>query len=400
MINSAPAVASTRVTVAPPPTASRLRTSHPVCGPPTPPRHGAPAPVTRSAMTPPGSPARWRGALAVCLLAGLTWPALAEGGEADAEARALQAKEKSITDALDAVDQRINEVVRAQELLRLHRQERSQDVAELDGRLAALDARTEDHQAAWWRLFLSTDHPTPLVRRRGTLAAVLRADLTLIKSSQADAGRLRGLQAERAVALSALTASEARLRTQRQRLERERGLKATVLRELRAERRLHARVAAQRAAQRATLSIPAAAEVPGGDFAAERGHLPMPAKGVVVRGFGRHEDPELGTETLSTGVVIDAPLGAPVRAVYDGRVVYSGWYKGYGNLVIIDHGGGHHTLYGHLLAISRARGESVTQGTVIGEVGDTGSLRGPQLFFELRAGRRPVDPRRWLRSRP
>ena len=89
-----------------------------------------------------------------------------------------------------------------------------------------------------------------------------------------------------------------------------------------------------------------------------------------------------------------------MRAVYDGRVVYSGWYKGYGNLVILDHGGGHHTLYGHLLAISRARGESVAQGTVIGEVGDTGSLRGPQLFFELRAGRRPVDPRQWLRWTP
>ena len=358
---------------------------------------------------------KWRLGPAVCLLAGLAWPGLVEAGDADTEGRALQAKEKSITDALDAVDQRINEVVRAQELLRLRRQTQSHAVVELDGRLAVLDARTEGHLArlrqrlklrrrgsfgiaAWWRLFLSTDEPTPLVRRRGTMAAVLRADLTLIKASQADASRLRALQGKRTVAMSALATSEARLRGQRQRLERERGLKASVLRDLRAERRLHARVAAGRAAQRATLSIPETAEGPGGDFASERGRLPMPAKGAIVRGFGRHEDPELGTATLSTGLLIDAPLGAPVRAVFDGRVVYSGWYKGYGNLVILDHGGGHHTLYGHLLAISRARGESVTQGTIIGEVGDTGSLRGPQLFFELRAGRRPVDPRRWLRS--
>ena len=119
-----------------------------------------------------------------------------------------------------------------------------------------------------------------------------------------------------------------------------------------------------------------------------------------MRRFGRYEDPELGTQTLSTGLLIDAPLGAPVRAVFDGRVVYSGWYKGYGNLVIVDHGAGHHTLYGHLLAISSAQGEAVKQGHIIGEVGDTGSLRGPQLFFELRVGRRPVDPGPWMRSKP
>lgn len=84
--------------------------------------------------------------------------------------------------------------------------------------------------------------------------------------------------------------------------------------------------------------------------------------------------------------------------MHRGRVVYSGWYKGFGNLVIIDHGDDHHTLYGHLSAIRRARGETVDTGDIIGEVGDAGSLSGPKLHFELRARRAPVDPIPWLRS--
>jgi len=342
---------------------------------------------------------------------------VAQGETLSDAAQALVAEEKSIAEGLDRVDQRINEVVQAQEMIRLERETRSRDVSALDGRLDGLQEQADAQlirlrrrlqmrrrsglgQTAWWRLFLSADHPTTLVRRRGSLGAVLRSDLALLKSSRSAMDTLRGLQRRRAAAVADLTATEARLGGQRRRLEEERSLKAEVLRRVRAERRLHLRVVTQREAQRATLAIPADAGTAADDFIAEKGHLPMPAKGRVVRRFGRHEDLELGTETLSTGLLIDAPLGAPVRAVFDGRIVYSGWYKGYGNLVIVDHGGGHHTLYGHLLAISRAQGESVKQGHIIGEGGDTGSLRGPQLFFELRVKRRPVDPGPWMRSQP
>jgi len=77
-------------------------------------------------------------------------------------------------------------------------------------------------------------------------------------------------------------------------------------------------------------------------------------------------------------------------------VVHAGWFKGYGNLVIIDHGEGYHTLAAHLATMRTAVGEDVEVGTVIGTVGDTGSLEGPSLYFELREHGRPVDPRPWL----
>jgi murein hydrolase activator len=99
---------------------------------------------------------------------------------------------------------------------------------------------------------------------------------------------------------------------------------------------------------------------------------------------------------VQNGVDIEAPSGAPVRAVAPGRVVHAGWFKGYGNLVIVDHGDGYHTLVAHLTAMQTAMGEEVDAGDVLGTVGDSGSLKGPYLYFEIREKGRPVDPRPWL----
>ena len=86
-------------------------------------------------------------------------------------------------------------------------------------------------------------------------------------------------------------------------------------------------------------------------------------------------------------------------AVADGAVIYADWFKGYGRLIILDHGGGYFTLYAHAAEIWARSGDSVSRGQVIGKVGDTGSLEGPQLYFELRHKGKPQDPLAWLQSR-
>ncbi|HZH03733.1 MAG TPA: peptidoglycan DD-metalloendopeptidase family protein, partial [Myxococcaceae bacterium] len=85
-----------------------------------------------------------------------------------------------------------------------------------------------------------------------------------------------------------------------------------------------------------------------------------------------------------------------VRAVAAGTVVFAGWMRGYGNLLIVDHGGGYHTLMAHLSDFKRAVGEPVEPGAVVGAVGDTASLKGAYLYFELRRGGQAVDPAPWL----
>ena len=137
--------------------------------------------------------------------------------------------------------------------------------------------------------------------------------------------------------------------------------------------------------------------VPSGKgFSALRGKLPFPVKGKILSSFGKNENPKFNTFTVQKGVEIEASLGAGIRAVYDGRVLYSDWFKGYGKILIIDHGEGYYTLSGHASSLLKAVGEEVRAGDVVALVGDTGSLKGPCLYFEIRQRGKPLDPMEWL----
>jgi septal ring factor EnvC (AmiA/AmiB activator) len=141
-------------------------------------------------------------------------------------------------------------------------------------------------------------------------------------------------------------------------------------------------------------------EGPPSGFAALKGSLPRPSAGVVEVGFGKVVNPRFNTVTLQKGVDIRAPMGTPVQAVAPGTVVYSGALRGYGNLLIIDHGGGYHTLMAHLATLEAAVGANVEAGQQVGTVGDTGSLKGAYLYFEIRKAGQAVDPAPWLVATP
>ncbi|MCE9667406.1 peptidoglycan DD-metalloendopeptidase family protein [Myxococcus stipitatus] len=135
-------------------------------------------------------------------------------------------------------------------------------------------------------------------------------------------------------------------------------------------------------------------------FGALKGKLPRPTRGIVEVGFGKVVNPRFNTVTVQKGLDIRAPAGAPVQAVAEGTVVYAGALRGYGNLLIVDHGDGYHTLMAHLASILPQLGAPVVAGEVVGEVGDTGSLKGPYLYFEVRKAGQAVDPALWLAPSP
>ncbi len=136
-----------------------------------------------------------------------------------------------------------------------------------------------------------------------------------------------------------------------------------------------------------------------GRFERLKGKLPWPAVGPLASTFGRQEHPKFRTVTFNRGIEIAAAEGRDIVAVADGTVIYADWFKGYGQLIILDHGGGYFTLYAHASQILARAGETVSRGQVIGRVGDTGSLEGPQLYFELRHKGKPQDPLAWLTPR-
>jgi len=124
----------------------------------------------------------------------------------------------------------------------------------------------------------------------------------------------------------------------------------------------------------------------------EKGRLPWPLEGQVLTRFGLQRHPQFGTMVFRRGIEIEAREGEAVRAVSDGVVVYADWYKGYGKLIILDHGNGFYTLYGNLSQLDPSRGVRVSKGQVIGRAGETGSLRGAKLYFEVRKNGEAEDP--------
>ena len=129
-----------------------------------------------------------------------------------------------------------------------------------------------------------------------------------------------------------------------------------------------------------------------------RGALDWPLKGRVAVPFGRIANPKFPKTFLrSSGWTLDAPPGTPVRAIFSGDVVYAQWLKGYGNLVVADHGDGVFTLYGRLATGTAARGERVAIGDRVGTLGESPEDEVAGLYFEIRDARASVDPALWLR---
>ncbi len=127
--------------------------------------------------------------------------------------------------------------------------------------------------------------------------------------------------------------------------------------------------------------------------------MPWPVKGQVLTRFGVQQHPQFKTMVFRRGIEIAAHEGEPVRSVSDGQVVFADWYKGYGRLMIIEHAPGFYTLYGNLSRLDFKAGDRVLNGQVIGLAGDTGSLKGSKLYFEVRRNGEAQDPLLWLAKR-
>ena len=135
-------------------------------------------------------------------------------------------------------------------------------------------------------------------------------------------------------------------------------------------------------------------EVRASNFAGLRGKLPLPLEGKVLTKRGPFNG---GSQEKRKGIYIEAPAGTGVKAVAEGRVDFSGWLKGYGQIVVINHGSRFFTVSAHLSERGKEQGDLVGQGELIGLLGETGSLTGPNLYFEIRKGDTNLDPLKWLK---
>ena len=217
-----------------------------------------------------------------------------------------------------------------------------------------------------------------LARLEGEASAEGARLTALAGSRAAELGKLDAAQAERQRLLASLKARIAEEGSEIERLAAEEKDLARLISEL-----------------TSILSdYPITSEEP---FSNLKGRLTWPVAGNLMHDFGQ---PRAGSTVKWNGVVLGAPRGREVRSVYHGRVVFADWLAGMGLLVIVDHGEGYLTLYGYNETTLKSAGDWVAPGDVIATVGDSGGQSTTALYFEIRKGTAPENPRRWVSRQP
>ena len=254
---------------------------------------------------------------------------------------------------------------------------------------------------SYLRLLLSIDRPSDFFRGYRFVTTLARRDNARVVAYRAD---LRALVVEKAD-LEQRTRESIALRTElaaaRRRLDSQREKKTDLLTSIVEKKELNAAYVEELglAETRLQLLLSGLAEgtvtMPLGAF---RGSLPWPVAGGVRVGFGRRKHPRFDTYTLHNGIELEARPDTPVHAVHEGRVVFAERFLGYGLMVVVDHGGKHHSLYAQLADVAVAPGQVVAAGTVVGTAGTEGASS-PGVYFEMRYQGRPEDPLEWLEPR-
>jgi septal ring factor EnvC (AmiA/AmiB activator) len=278
--------------------------------------------------------------------------------------------------------------------------------AESDQLAAQVSAAYTSGNQERLKLLLNQDDPATLGRlmtyyrylsdhRGDNIAAVNNriAELaTLRAEAAAEAARLESLAASRQAELAQLDGAQqdrqALLASLKARLAEE----GSEVERLAAEEKDLARLIAELTS--ILSDYPITSEEP---FSAYQGRLTWPVAGSLIHDFGQ---PRAGGGVKWNGVVLAAPRGRDVRSIYHGRVVFADWLSGMGLLVIVDHGEGYLSLYGYNETTLKSAGDWVAPGDVIATVGDSGGRPQTGLYFEVRQGTRPLNPRQWVSRQP
>lgn len=344
--------------------------------------------------------------------------------------KALEQAEAIEADARSALVEVRRRLAAGRERERALRAEMARAEAELADHRRALEAQLRLAWAAgreeWLRLALSQQDPVALSRRvvyygyitrqRSGLLADVEREVAALETAAADLkaeldaladldrrreARVREVTAARQVRAQALKTLDRDLGSRQEKLKRLQR-EARGLEQLMARLERESRAAAARAARAAEA---AAARPAGGQSSPAAGALPdttgpavqvngLPLRGRAVARFGQ---PRADGLLRWDGMVLAAPAGTDVRAVRPGRVVYADWLPGMGQLVVIDHGKGLMSLYGHNQELLKKNGQGVRQGEVISRVGDSGGQGTPGLYFEVRRNGKPVNPAQYVK---
>jgi septal ring factor EnvC (AmiA/AmiB activator) len=226
---------------------------------------------------------------------------------------------------------------------------------------------------------------------------IMQAYAENLKKLDSQQKKLENLRAE-------LKTREEKVRSKERELSGKKKEKETILHAVRTEKASRQKMIAElKEASRRMLEIIQESsrtdDYEGKGFSQLKGRLIWPSDGRIAVPYGTQKDPQFDTPVFRNGIHIQTEPSAEARSVYPGKVIFAEWFKGFGQLIIVNHGSGYHTLYGNLSEIFSRVGDIIKENHVIGRVGTSGMLNAPGIYFEIRYKGKPLDPTQWLKKK-
>jgi len=335
-------------------------------------------------------------------------------------------KRESILQAIQNLDERHMKYRQTHREISRKLRKKDQEIEAINAQIAGLKTGVEERQEAilarlrvqymegrfgHWKSLLASDSYGDFQRRLRYLSAVSERDYRLLETFKGDMAKMQEAERQREEARAGILGYKRTTEKQLHDIKSVKKEKKVYLTKLTKEKESYDRALQEleRSASRIDGLLrelenrrkAAAAKPPPGAVSPRglKGGLPWPADGRVVTFFGKQKHPTFNTYVQRRGIEIQTAEGSEIRAVMPGTVVYADWLKGYGLVIILDHGNGFFSLYAHASRILASVGGHVESGQSIGETGDTGMTGENTLYFELREGAEPIDPLQWLAKR-
>ncbi len=241
--------------------------------------------------------------------------------------------------------------------------------------------------------------------QQNSMKRVINADFQILEDQGSDLEKFETLEQELEKEIQAKTMLESKLNAQIMYNKQESKKKGLLLKDIRQKKKLSLAIieSLTQAAQKLDnkiKNIQKGRKAPSGNnsFSSYQGRLMTPAPGKIISNFGLSQIGDYNSFTFRKGIDIKVEKGEAVKSVFNGKVLFAQWLKGYGNLLVIDHGDNYYTLYAHVEEIFKQKGETVKTGEIIATTGDTGSIKGTCLHFEIRHHGKAVNPIKWLKK--
>jgi septal ring factor EnvC (AmiA/AmiB activator) len=250
-------------------------------------------------------------------------------------------------------------------------------------------------------LLMSAENVSQVMRTWQYLKYIARHEYEILNEYQKNLKTLDEKNSELQTLSAELDISSKKIKSKEEELVEQKRVKQIILSSIRNKKAEHEKMIAElQDASRKLIELikksEKKAKYSAVGFSKLKGRLSWPVPGRIALPYGTQKDPVFNTPVFRNGIHIEAINNAETKAVFQGKVIYAEWFKGFGNLVIINHGSGYHTLYGNLSEIFSRVGDIIRSNQAIGKVGESGVLNAPGLYFEIRYKGKPLNPIQWL----